>query len=72
MVLPDHDAVTPVGRLLGVPIPVAPVVVKVTLGIASLKQTVGLELAADTVLVADTVIMPVALNVPQPPLSGML
>ena len=39
--LEDQAAVTPVGKLVGVPIPVAPVVLKVILVIASFTQTVG-------------------------------
>ena len=42
MVFPDQAAETPVGKLVAVPIPVAPVVAMVILGeIAAPKQTLG-------------------------------
>ncbi len=41
MVLADQLAVTPAGNPVGVPIPVAPVVVCVTVGMAAFKQTAG-------------------------------
>ena len=73
MVLLAHAAVTPAGNPVGVPIPVAPVVVCVIDGVrAVLIQTV--EVAGDcvvTVLAAVTVIVPVAFTVPQPPVNGM-
>jgi hypothetical protein len=37
-----------------------------------LMHRVGLEEAAPTVLVVDTVMVPVALTLPQPPSRGML
>ena len=67
-----QEAVTPAGKLEGVPIPVAPVVVCVTLVIAILMQVVGLEEAAVTVLLVLTIIVPVADTVPHPPINGML
>jgi hypothetical protein len=68
-----HVAVTPAGRLTGAPIPVAPVVVCVIAGlIAVLIHNVGDDDAALTVLFGVTVIVPVALTVPQPPVRGML
>lgn len=71
MVLAAHDAETPAGKPEGVPIPVAPVVVWVISGIAVLIHTDGVEEAAVTVLSGVTVIVPVAYNVLQPPVSGM-
>jgi phosphatidylserine synthase len=71
-VLVAQEAVTPTGKLEGVPIPVAPVVVCVTLVIAVLIQVVGLEEAAVTVLSGLTIIVPVADTVPHPPIKGML
>jgi hypothetical protein len=50
MVLVAHAAVTPAGKPVAAPIPVAPVVVCVTDGIAVLIQTVGVEDAAEVVL----------------------
>lgn len=66
-----HSAVTPAGKSTGVPIPVAPVVVWIMLVIAVPIHTVGEREAAVTVLTALTVIVPVALTLPQPPVKGM-
>jgi hypothetical protein len=52
-------AVTPVGKPVAVPIPVAPVVVRVMLVSATSRQTIGSE-NVPTVLAAVTVIDPVA------------
>jgi len=50
MVLDAHEAVTPVGNPMGVPMPVANVVVCVMTGLnAVLMHSVGVEDAADTV-----------------------
>ena len=67
-----HAAVTPAGNPVAAPIPVAPVVVCVILVSAVLIHSVGVDDAALTVLAGVTVIVPVALTVPQPPVSGML
>jgi hypothetical protein len=67
-----HDALTPAGSPLAVPIPVAPVVVCVIAVSAVLIHSDGSEDAADTVLFDVTVIVPVAFTLPQPPVSGML
>ena len=72
MVFPAQLAVTPAGNPDAAPIPVAPVVVCVIGVIATLIHTVGDADAADTVLFGVTVIVPVALTVPQPPVSGMV
>ena len=66
-----HAAVTPAGKPVAVPIPVAPVVVWVILVKAVLIHKVGLELAAPTLLFAVTVMVPVALTLPQPPVNGI-
>ena len=66
-----HSAVTPVGRPVGVPIPVAPVVRCVIAGSAPLTHTTGEE-PAPAVFVGVTVIVPVADTVPQPPVKGIL
>ena len=72
IVFEAHAAVTPVGKPVAVPIPVAPVVVWVMAVKAVLIHKVGLELAAPAVLFAVTVIDPVALTLPQPPVNGIV
>jgi hypothetical protein len=67
-----HDAITPAGRFTGVPIPVAPVVVWVILVRAVPMQSVGVDDAGPAVMLAVTVMVPVALTVPQPPVRGIL
>ena len=67
-----HDAVTPAGRPVAVPIPVAPAVVCVIAVRAVLMHSVGDEDAAPAALSGVTMITPVAFTVPQPPVSGML
>jgi hypothetical protein len=54
------------------PIPVAPVVVWVIFVSAVLIHNVGEEEAEPTVLAGVTMIDPVALKLPQPPVSGIL
>ncbi len=68
----NQAAVTPVGKPVAVPIPVAPVVVCVIAVNAVLIHIVGVEVAAVTVLIGVTLIVPVAFNVPQPPVNGIL
>ena len=70
--LADHSAVTPVGSPIAVPMPVAPVVACVIAVNAVLMHKVGVEDAAVTVLSGVTVIVPVAVTSPQPPVNGML
>ena len=65
-------AVTPDGSPVAVPIPVAPVVVCVIFVMAVLIQTVGVDDATLAVFEDVTVIVPVALTVPHPPVSGIL
>ena len=72
IVLVAHVAVTPVGKPVAVPIPVAPVVVCVIAVSAVLIHTVGALEAAVTALAGVTEIVPVAFTVPQPPDKGML
>ena len=67
-----HTAVTPAGKPVGAPMPVAPVVVWVMLVKAVLTHKVGVAEAALTVLLTDTVMVPVAFTIPQPPVNGML
>jgi hypothetical protein len=77
IVFEAQEAVTPGGRPVAVPMPVAPVVVWVSSVRVSLTHKVG---AADaweavfsaTVFDGTTVIVPVAVALPQPPVSGML
>ena len=73
MVLDAHNAVTTLGNPVAVPIFVAPVVVCVIeVSRAVLIQRVGVAEAALAVISAVTVIVPVALTFPQPPVSGIL
>jgi hypothetical protein len=65
-------AVTPAGRPVAVPIPVAPVVVRVMGVKAVLIQSVGFEDAVPAVFAGVTVIVPVAFTDPQPPVNGIL
>jgi hypothetical protein len=71
MVLPDQFAITPAGKPVAAPIPVAPVVVCVMFVIAVFIHTVGELEAGVAVLSGETVITPVALTVPQPPVKGI-
>ena len=72
IMFPDHEAVTPAGKPIGAPIPVAPVVVKV-IGVNTVFIHIGEVLgAAVTVLFGFTVIVPVAFTKPQPPVNGIL
>ena len=72
MVLAAQLAVTPAGRPVAVPIPVAPVVVCVIAVSGVLIQRVGVADAADTVVFGLTLMVPAALTMPQPPVSGMV
>ena len=74
MVLSIHNAIRPLGNPVDtVLIPVAPVVVCVIKGSrAVLIHRVGVIEAALAVIAGVTVIVPVALTLPQPPVSGIL
>ena len=72
MVFEDQAAPTPEGSPVAVPIPVAPVVVCVTGVSTVLIHSVGDAEAVPTVLAAVTVIVPVALTLPQPPVNGIV
>ena len=72
MVLLAHDAVTPVGNPVAVPMPVARIVVCVIAVSAVLIHKVGVDDAAPAVLFGVTVIVPVAFTVPQPPVKGIV
>ncbi len=68
----NQAAVTPEGKSVAEPMPVAPVVVCVIAVSAVLIHKVGLEEAAPAVFKAVTMICPVAFTDPQPPVNGML
>ena len=72
IVFDAYDAVTPAGKLTATPMPVAPVVVCVIAVSGVLIHNVGVDEAAPTVMLGVIVIVPVALTVPHPPVSGML
>jgi hypothetical protein len=73
MVFAAQVAVTPAGKPAGAPIPVAPVVAIVMTGlIAVLIHNTGFEEGGPAVLSGFTVIVPVALTLPQPPERGIL
>ena len=65
-------AVTPAGKFVAAPMPVAPVVVIVTGVSAVLIHSIGDEDAAPAVFAGVTVIVPVAFALPHPPVNGML
>ena len=69
--LAAHAAVTPVGKPVAAPIPVAPVVACVIFVKAVLIQSVGVLDAVPAVLFGVTVIVPVAFILPQPPVNGI-
>ena len=67
-----QEAVTPIGRPMGVPMPVAATVVCVINVSGVLMQRVGVEEAAEAVLASTTVMVPVAFTLPHPPVNGMV
>jgi hypothetical protein len=72
IVLDAHDAVMPEGRPVAAPIPVAPVVVCVIAVKAVFTHNDGVEEAVPAVFSGDTVMVPVADTLPQPPVRGMV
>jgi hypothetical protein len=68
---PKKVAITPAGRFVGAPIPVAPVVFRIIFGSGVFIHRVGL-LEGDPAVLIFTVMVPVALTVPQPPVKGIL
>ena len=72
MVLAAQEAVTPAGRPVGVPIPVATVVVCVIAVSGVLMRRFGVEEAEEAVLASTRVMVPVAFTPLQPPVSGMV
>ena len=72
MVFASQVAVTPAGKPVAVPIPVAPEVVKVIGVKDALIHNVAVLEVEVIVLLGFTIILPVANNVLQPPVNGML
>ena len=72
MMLDAKAPVTPDGKPVAAPIPVAPVVAWVIFVNAVLIHKVGVDEAAPTVLFGLTFIVPVAFRLPQPPVNGIL
>ena len=72
MVFDAKAAVTPDGKPVAVPIPVAPVVLCVIAVNAVLMHKVGVEDATPAVLFGVTIILPVAVILPHPPVKGIL
>ena len=72
IVLLAQAALTPAGKPVAVPMPVAPMVACVIFVNAVLIHKVGVLDAAPAVLPVITIIVPVAFTVPQPPVNGML
>ncbi len=72
IVLLAHAAVTPAGRPVAAPIPVAPVVVRV-IGVKDvLIQSVGFDDTIPTLFTGLTIIVPIAFKAPQPPVKGIV
>ena len=72
IVLLLHEAVNPAGKPVAAPIPVAPVVAVVILGVSVVFIQMVTGVVGAAVLFGMTVIVPVALIGPHPPVSGML
>ncbi len=71
--LPVKITLKPAGKPVAAPIPVAPVVEMVILDDSDVPiQTEGFVDAELAVMFGLTVIVPIALAVPQPPVNGML
>ena len=68
-----QTAVTPAGNPVAVPMPVAPVVVIVIFVKAVFTVNVGLDEGVPAVFgVHETVMVPVAFTLPQPPVKGIV
>jgi len=73
VVLPLKIAFKPAGKSVAVPIPVAPVVEMVIFVDSGVPiQTEGFVDADPAVILGLTVIVPVALTIPHPPVNGIL
>ena len=70
--LAAQAAVTPPGKPVGAPMPVANVVVCVRFGDNAVLIHFVCGVDAVTVMLAVTVMVPVAFTVPQPPVNGMV
>jgi predicted signal transduction protein with EAL and GGDEF domain len=68
----DHLAVTPAGKPVTVPIPVAFVVVCLISVIIELTHKTGDEDAELTVFVGEMIKLPIAFTLPQPPINGIV
>ena len=71
IVLVAHAAVTPAGKPVAVPIPVALAVLCVILLNVVLIHKLGVLEAALAVMAGVTVIVPVAFTLPHPPVNGI-
>ncbi len=71
IVLLNQAAVTPEGKPVGDPIPVAPVVVCVIGVNVEFIHKVGVDDGAEAVLFGVTIIVPIAFSNPQPPVNGI-
>ena len=70
--LDAHFAITPSGKPVGVPIPVAPLV-KCKISVRSEStHNVGEEVAMPTVLMSAMLIIPVAVTLLHPPVNGIV
>ena len=72
IVFNDQAAVTPVGKPVAVPIPVAPVVVWVIFGDKAVLIHKVVVIPGVALFNGVTIIVPVALTLPHPPVNGML
>ena len=71
MVFEAKEAVTPAGKPVAAPMPVAPVVVWVMLGEIAVLTHKVVVVPEVTVLFGLIIIVPVALTLPQPPVRGI-
>ena len=71
IVLEAHSAITPAGRPVAVPMPVAPVVTCVIFVNLVFTQMEGVEEATDTVFLGVTVIIPSAFTFSHPPVRSI-
>ena len=71
MLFEAKEAVTPAGKPVAAPMPVAPVVVWVMFGEMAVLIHSVVVVPAVTVLFGLTIIVPVALTLEQPPVRGM-
>ena len=72
IVLDAQEAVKPAGKPVGVPIPVAPVVVCVIFGDKAVLIHNVVVIPEVTVFNGITVIVPIALTLPHPPVNGIV